>query len=392
MNRKFAASLFLGLLFLVGLQAHSGKPRYHVIIDTDGNPADMRAISMLLAGNDIRVLAISCSDGSLTAKETLIKVRSLLSDFHHEGIPTAAADGSLKLLEEETWNYKEKLTLVALGSLKNYDDWIKADWGNKEKIEKIICYDSQQASRNADYFRQSGIPLEIIESPGEEYPVNRDYLDHIGSSSSVYARQIKLMPSGNEEYLGEDLLPLYLGAPLLFDTKEKDGVRRVSLYAQLPGNILHEIIVKLLESSIVTNNRVFNSFPVDSSLYKPEYARILTTTIEKFGTIEWKAICMTNEIHGHTGIYSIVGAKLGIRAMEYFNVGINNLEIHSFAGNKPPLSCFNDGLQISTGATIGQGLITVSDTVRTIPTVLVTFNKRTIMISVKPEIADNPNI
>ena len=47
---------------------------------------------------------------------------------------------------------------------------------------------------------------------------------------------------------------------------------------------------------------------------------------------------MTNEIHGHTGIYSIIGAKMGIRAMEYFNVGVNNLMITSFAGSEPPLS------------------------------------------------------
>jgi len=84
---------------------------------------------------------------------------------------------------------------------------------------------------------------------------------------------------------------------------------------------------------------------------------MLNKTIGKFGLVEWKAISMTNEIHGHTGIYSIIGAKMGIRAMEYFNVGVNNLEeVTTFAGNNSPLSCFNDGVQISTGATIGQVL------------------------------------
>ena len=97
---------------------------------------------------------------------------------------------------------------------------------------------------------------------------------------------------------------------------------------------------------------------------------------------------MTNEIHGHTGIYSIIGAKMGIRAIEYFNVGVNNLNVITFAGNTPPLSCFNDGLQISSGATIGQGLITVSDSISSTPLVIFEFNKQKVRISLKQEFAE----
>ena len=35
-------------------------------------------------------------------------------------------------------------------------------------------------------------------------------------------------------------------------------------------------------------------------------------------------------------------------------------EKEAFAGHKPPLSCMNDGLQVSTGATLGHGLIQIS--------------------------------
>ncbi|MEA3479293.1 MAG: formylmethanofuran dehydrogenase subunit E family protein, partial [Bacteroidota bacterium] len=128
--------------------------------------------------------------------------------------------------------------------------------------------------------------------------------------------------------------------------------------------------------------------PIDATLYKPGYAKMLQETIERFGLIEWKAISMTNEIHGHTGIYSIIGAKMGIRAMEYFNVGVNNLEVKTFAGNIPPLSCFNDGVQISTGATIGQGLITISDSVSVIPSAIFKFNNQNVRIALKTEITD----
>jgi pyrimidine-specific ribonucleoside hydrolase len=110
-------------------------------------------------------------------------------------------------------------------------------------------------------------------------------------------------------------------------------------------------------------------------------------TIDAYGMQEWKSIVLTNEIHGHTGIYSIIGAKMGIRAMEYFNVGVNNLVVESYAGAMPPLSCFNDGIQISTGATIGQGLITVSDSVSAIPSAVFRCNKLEVHISVREELA-----
>ena len=156
----------------------------------------------------------------------------------------------------------------------------------------------------------------------------------------------------------------------------------------VPQDFIYETIGKLLASASQTNNRVFAAFPIDPDLYKSEYAGILKKTVEEFGLIEWKAICMTNEIHGHTGIYSIIGAKMGIRAMEYFNLGVNNLVVTSLAGPDPPLSCFNDGIQISTGATLGQGLITLSDSISTVPSAFFEFNNQKVLISTKPEIAE----
>ncbi len=91
------------LAFLRGpVDAHSGKPKYQVIIDTDGALDDMRAISMFLAGNDIRVLALTCSQGTLLPDSVYVKVRSLLRGFHHEGIPVGRGDGVQA--ELPSWN------------------------------------------------------------------------------------------------------------------------------------------------------------------------------------------------------------------------------------------------------------------------------------------------
>jgi pyrimidine-specific ribonucleoside hydrolase len=425
----------IGFLLLFGflcgpLDAHSGKPKFQVIIDTDGAIDDMRAISMFLAGNDIRVLALTCSQGTLLPDSVYVKVRSLLTGFHHEGIPVGIGDRvqaelpswssfaqkikwgpasdcldefphltSQEILDRCTESCKEKITLVALGSLKTYADWIRHNPLESEKIERILWYNSHEINEGYNYnidpesyelIRQSGIPLELISASGDTYSIDNNYLHLIQVQASIYAKQIASVHSQAIKHLilWDDLVPLYLCAPILFERVTENNISFVTMQQKLPPELVYETIGDLLVSASSPNNRVFLDFPVDPALYKPAYAAMMKKTISQYGHIEWKAITMTNEIHGHTGIYSIIGAKMGIRAMDYFNVGINNLMVNTFAGNKPPISCFNDGIQISTGATIGQGLISVSDSVSSIPSATFEFNNQKVHISVKPEIAE----
>ena len=97
---------------------------------------------------------------------------------------------------------------------------------------------------------------------------------------------------------------------------------------------------------------------------------------------------LTNELHGHLGIYATVGVKMGIRAREYFNIGVDDIEVTTFAGRKPPVSCMNDGLQAGTGASVGHGLITVADTDHPRPEARFTFKGKTIRLALKPEYAE----
>jgi inosine-uridine nucleoside N-ribohydrolase/formylmethanofuran dehydrogenase subunit E len=424
------------LIFSFHVYAHSGKPRYHVIIDTDGAIDDMRTLSMFLSGNDIRVLAITCSQGTLLPGDIFLKVKSLTSAYHCEGIPVGVSQktdfelpvwssfaqnimwdnnffqntdstmNSNSLLNEITADYKEKITLIALGSLKTYADWIKQNPAVARKIERIIWYNNHNITEgfnykvspeSYDYIKNRDISLEIVSNTSEKLSVNNNYLDELKKCNSIYARQIievhnqdivQNKIAQNHLKLWDDLVPLYLTVPILFDIKTDNNIKFVSINHTIPVNFIHETIAKLLISATQTNNRVFIGFPVDTTLYLPEYSKIVNPTIKKYGLIEWKAIAMTNEIHGHTGIYSIIGAKMGIRAMEYFNVGVNNMYVTTFAGNKPPLSCFNDGVQISMGATIGQGLITISDSISNIPSALFGFNNMRVNISVKKDIAE----
>jgi pyrimidine-specific ribonucleoside hydrolase len=75
---------------------------------------------------------------------------------------------------------------------------------------------------------------------------------------------------------------------------------------------------------------------------------------------------------------------MGIRAREYFNIGIDDMEVESYAGSQPPVSCLNDGLQVSTGATLGHGLIRIASGQDIRPEASFTFKNKTIHIRLKP--------
>jgi inosine-uridine nucleoside N-ribohydrolase/formylmethanofuran dehydrogenase subunit E len=428
--------LILSLCISIQLYGHSGKPKYHVIIDTDGALDDMRALSVFLSGNDIRVLAITCSQGSLMPDAVHGKVETLLSVFHHEGIPTGISEpvntslpawspfalnidwgngttemhnpvpktNSVQLMDRVTSNYEDKITLIALGSLKTFADWLVTNPENKDKIDRVIWYNNGIPSgfnymvspESFRFFKESKIPLHIVANSQNTLIVDTAYFNVLNTCNTRYAKHIvqvhkqqAIVEKINQNHLRlwDDLVPLYLTVPLLFDVKKDNNLHYVSLQKAMPERFVFDITGELLTSTNQTNNMVFNDFPTDTSLYKAGYAKIVHPTIAKYGPEEWKAITMTNEIHGHTGIYSIIGAKMGIRAMEYFNVGVNNLYVTSYAGKKPPLSCFNDGIQISTGATLGQGLIEISDSISNIPSALFRFNNQTLLLSVHEHIA-----
>lgn len=109
---------------------------------------------------------------------------------------------------------------------------------------------------------------------------------------------------------------------------------------------------------------IFSPFPIGNDHYSPDVAPIVDYTVARYGLTEWRAAVLTNELHGHLGIYSTIGVKMGIFAREILQQP-HHIKVISFAGSKPPLSCMNDGLQVSTGATIGHGLISIADDTNT---------------------------
>ena len=131
--------------------------------------------------------------------------------------------------------------------------------------------------------------------------------------------------------------------------------------------------------------QVLKSFPLHPTLYADDVAQILTPSIERYGEREWQAIVQTNELHGHLGIYTTIGAKMGMFACE--QLGAHHMHVTSYAGERPPLSCMNDGLQVSTASTLGHGLIhTIGDRPR--PEARFQSENGTILVRLKSRYAD----
>ncbi|RLI62592.1 MAG: formylmethanofuran dehydrogenase [Candidatus Asgardarchaeum californiense] len=67
------------------------------------------------------------------------------------------------------------------------------------------------------------------------------------------------------------------------------------------------------------------------------------------------------KFHGHLGPYVVIGYKMGEIANQM--LGSDPFKKHALVltGVQPPISCIIDGIQISSGCTLGKGNISVND-------------------------------
>ena len=116
---------------------------------------------------------------------------------------------------------------------------------------------------------------------------------------------------------------------------------------------------------------------------------IQADTIARFGALEWDRCVLTHAFHGHLGIYSVLGVKMGLRALELLGANLQHpaVSVCSYAGNVPPMSCMNDGLQVGTGSTLGRGLISVDNGPDARPEAQFTYAGNTLRLRLKPAYA-----
>jgi formylmethanofuran dehydrogenase subunit E len=93
------------------------------------------------------------------------------------------------------------------------------------------------------------------------------------------------------------------------------------------------------------------------------------------------------EFHGHLGPYAVIGYRMGLLAKKTLNSNHFSLNATVWTKNTPPMSCVIDGIQISSGCTLGKGNIVVKNS----DSVKAEFSSKDgkfLQIVLKPEIKD----
>jgi pyrimidine-specific ribonucleoside hydrolase len=244
----------------------------------------------------------------------------------------------------------------------------------KKEIGRIIWFDQCKPNSqwtnygmdclSADYILQTEIPVYRIMAGEKSVKYSEELHKEIGQLNTPYAQSIyrahdidTIQKKIAETHLGiwDDLAALYYLNPELFknDTSMADTLGRVMIVKEDVN--VKEKIIQVLHTYFKDMNQVFSPFPTDTTYYQDDIKHFTDSIIKLYGLREWKAMVLTNEIHSHLGLYSIIGTKMGIRSLEYFRARQGELNITSFAGKETPLSCLNDGLQVATGSTVGNG-------------------------------------
>lgn len=133
---------------------------------------------------------------------------------------------------------------------------------------------------------------------------------------------------------------------------------------------------------------IWRGFSLEPQAYTPEAVRLLEGGVPaRYGHEEWAAVVMTHEFHQHVGIYTTLGAKMGVLARELLGAPMRAVRVVSETGRKQPLACTIDGFQASLGSTLGQNLIEVLDTDHPAMAAIFEYRGRTIRLSLKAEYA-----
>lgn len=412
----------------------SGEPSEHpIIIDTDCAPDDFRAINYFLSDRDVEILAITSEDGVTEPEDGFLKIKSMLKDLGHEGIlssqgiitkneapewrtiakslqwgkplisysePTEIKEFLVKTITEE----KRKVDIVCMGPLTNVANAILMRPAIKKEINRIIWFDQCEPGNkwtnygmdclSADYLLKTDIPVYRIKAGKQVIDFDKDLLEKIGKINSPYAKKIynthssdSIIKKINQKHfkIWDDLTALFYFYPDLFeiDTSHSDTLGNIIQLNKTAD--VHYKILDMLEKYYENSRTTLKEVPTDTSHYQQDLRPYVKEIIDRHGRKEWEAAVLAHEMHHHLGLYSTIGVKMGIRALNYFRAHPGDLDIVSYCGTKPPTSCMNDGIQVATGSTIGNGSFQMGEP-ELFPEIKVTHKNQTIVIKLKNDV------
>lgn len=418
--------------------AHNGPG---VIVDTDMAADDARALALLLASPYFHVMAVVTSDGasppdigatnvcrmlgflkqdgvavgigrSLAGPAPAFRTNATGLDWAQLGEPVVPVGGmfsATNLIRFALKSSPDRVIYICLGPLTNLGDALKDTPELAGAISTVLWFGAPpnaaqpgwNAGRDEAAWKQiaaAGLRVEVIRWPDDAAApvVDEALLDELASVDSPSAELIvRLHSSGRGAELvrakhlrlWDDLVALRFLNPSL-------GV--MSAVAGQPGwwgltgvdpAAVRRAMVATLRMLPPRATVIMADFPTAPQQLLPDVRELAAQIIARHGLEEWKAAVLTSELHRHLGTYSIVGAKMGLRARERFNVALDELHVKSRAGLKPPLSCVNDGLQVATGASLGRGTITVVTNGPPACEAVFSYGEMRLRLRLKPEFA-----
>ena len=411
-------ALLATILFFPVTMAQAHTLDKQAIVDTDAALDDLRALTMLLNSQVVDVRLVTTSDGVLAPERGALHVHKLLVRLN-QGTPIASGKPLSKSSPEwRDWNRDinwpdntnestqdpeigeqasqsivqalreadNPVLLICLGPLSNVAKAIDRLPHPEKEISRIVYFggppDSERPGWNTERDPKaarkvfaSDIFISCIHPTPQGVPtVTPKLIRGLDSIDSQASNVLTALHQGNEVQrliqdnhlrMWDDLLSLYLAFPAIFHSKSKEFSELVTLGDVKPKGI-RERVLHLLQSDVQLHLAerepvILRSFPQRLAMFRDDARSYAERIIREHGLEEWKACLLTSELHRHLGTYSIVGAKMGLRAREILKASLGGLEVISLAGEEPPLSCLNDGLQVATGASLGRGRISVSE-------------------------------
>ncbi|MBN1833551.1 MAG: nucleoside hydrolase [Deltaproteobacteria bacterium] len=409
--------LFLLIIFETRAGAH--EIFLPVIVDTDMALDDIRAIVMLLNSETAQIPLMVTSDGVRSPEEGAKNLNAILKHFNRGN--TRIAPG--KRLDKPDPEYRawikeikvpgnlsgsetdfpestaaeeivktigstgDSFLYLCLGPLTNLAEALQIDPDLKTRISFLIYFGRHpddevpgwNSLRDPDAARSvfdSGIRIYAMGLPEDHLaPFNTELYERMKRLNTPAsnllieiheAPEIEKLRLQDHFYVWDEMTVIYMHNPSLFRFSVSASGRKVMTLSKIDREALYDAYTHALGYSADAHldprqSVVLLLFPNEPSLFKEDVSPYVIEIIDRYGLEEWKACLLTNEFHRHLGIYSLIGAKMGIRAREILEAPFDTLEVISHAGSKPPQSCMNDGLQVSTGASLGRGTIQVSE-------------------------------
>jgi pyrimidine-specific ribonucleoside hydrolase len=438
----YAVRLFLvfSLICLTVVPGAGHGLRIPVLVDTDMGLDDVRALSLILSDPHLDVKAVVTSEGSASLQAGMRNLRRVMQVLGRPDIllgqgeaskaapppwrarsdslggaplPQAAAAGAvpasrdviLRTLESSP----EPLTYICLGPLTNLAAVLTRHPELSQRLQALLYAGtppddpapSWNTARDLEAARRvfaSGVQIFAFHLQPHPLRLDAGLLRQIREINTPAARLIGLLYQHpqTKKLLGtehsqawDDTIPLYLNDPSLGRLELRAGTPPVKALVKWDGVRSRAAYLELLrgggQALAPRETVVLRRYPTEPQEFRPDVRPFIKRIIARHGLEEFKAALLTNELHRHLGTFSILGAKMGIRAREILGADLDALTVESRAGLKPPLSCFNDGLQAATGASLGRGAIQVRQG-ESIPAAIFQFGSKRLTLRLKDDV------